>query len=75
MIDITHYTYRVTWSQDDQEYVGLCTEFPKLSCLSSVQITAFESIVQLVTDVVEDLQKSGELIPEPFSKKDFSRPR
>jgi hypothetical protein len=25
------YTYRVTWSEDDQEYVGLCTEFPSLS--------------------------------------------
>jgi hypothetical protein len=23
-----HYTYRVTWSEDDQEYVGLCAEFP-----------------------------------------------
>ena len=21
------YTYRVTWSEDDQEYVGLCAEF------------------------------------------------
>ena len=25
------YTYRVTCSEDDQEYVGLCTEFPGLS--------------------------------------------
>ncbi len=22
-----HYTYRVTWSEDDQEHVGLCAEF------------------------------------------------
>jgi hypothetical protein len=25
------YTYRVTWSEDDKEYVGLCAEFPRLS--------------------------------------------
>jgi hypothetical protein len=25
------YTYRVTWSEDDNEYVGLCAEFPSLS--------------------------------------------
>ena len=25
-----HYTYRVTWSEEDQEYVGLCAEFPQL---------------------------------------------
>jgi hypothetical protein len=24
------YTYRVTWSEDDQEYVGLCAEFLSL---------------------------------------------
>lgn len=23
-----HYTYRITWSAEDSEYVGLCTEFP-----------------------------------------------
>ena len=26
-----HFTYRVTWSVDDEEYVGLCTEFSSLS--------------------------------------------
>lgn len=25
------YTYRVTGSEDDNEYVGLCAEFPSLS--------------------------------------------
>ena len=24
------YTYRVTWSEDDDEYVGLCAEFPSI---------------------------------------------
>jgi hypothetical protein len=27
------YTYRVTWSEDDGEFVGLCAEFPSLSWL------------------------------------------
>jgi predicted RNase H-like HicB family nuclease len=25
------FTYRVTWSEEDGEYVGLCAEFPSLS--------------------------------------------
>jgi hypothetical protein len=25
------YTYRVTWSDEDKEYIGLCAEFPSLS--------------------------------------------
>ena len=31
------YTYRVTWSEEDQEYVGLCLEFPSLSWLAETQ--------------------------------------
>ena len=29
-----HYTYRVTWSEEDGEFVGLCAEFPGLSWLA-----------------------------------------
>ncbi len=29
-----HYTYRVTWSAEDEEFVGLCAEFPSLSWLA-----------------------------------------
>ncbi|PKO20652.1 MAG: toxin-antitoxin system HicB family antitoxin, partial [Chloroflexi bacterium HGW-Chloroflexi-1] len=29
------YTYRATWSEEDEEYVGLCAEFPGLSWLAS----------------------------------------
>ena len=25
-MNINHYTYRVTWSAEDNEHVGLCTE-------------------------------------------------
>lgn len=28
------YTYRITWSEEDGEYVGLCAEPPSLSWLS-----------------------------------------
>lgn len=28
------YTYRIGWSEEDQEYVGLCVEFPSLSWLA-----------------------------------------
>ena len=30
-MDSKQYTYRVTWSAEDNEYVGLCAEFPSLS--------------------------------------------
>ena len=33
-MNINHYTYRVTWSAEDNEHVGLCAEFPSLSWLA-----------------------------------------
>jgi predicted RNase H-like HicB family nuclease len=35
MLNRDYYTYRVTWSEEDNEYVGQCLEFPSLSWLAS----------------------------------------
>ena len=29
--EIDKFTYRIMWSEEDQEFVGLCAEFPSLS--------------------------------------------
>ena len=57
---IDHYTYRVTWSEDDGEYVGLCAEFMSLSHLASTPEKALRGIRKVVADVVEDLAANGE---------------
>ena len=66
------YTYRVTWSEDDREYVGLCTEFPSLSWLAGTQEAALKGIRQLVSDVVKDMLNNGETVPEPIACKQYS---
>ncbi|MFA6009312.1 MAG: toxin-antitoxin system HicB family antitoxin [Desulfobacteraceae bacterium] len=66
------YTYRVIWSEEDNEYVGLCAEFPSLSWLDSSPDEALKGIRSTVADVVEDMASSNELIPEPLSVKKFS---
>ena len=66
------YTYRVIWSEEDREFVGLCAEFPSLSWLAGSQEEALRGIVDLVTDAVTDLQQSGEQIPAPLSLREFS---
>jgi hypothetical protein len=55
MLKNDHFTYRVTWSEEDDEYVGLCTEFPSLSWLASELEAALHGIRQTVSDVVADL--------------------
>jgi predicted HicB family RNase H-like nuclease len=66
------YTYRVTWSEDDNEYVGLCTEFPSLSWLSKKPEIALRGIRKLVKDVVKDMQNEGEAVPEPIACRHYS---
>ena len=66
------YTYKITWSENDQEYVGLCAEFPSLSWLDKKPDKAFSGIQKLVKQVLADMQKSGETPPGPLSTKTYS---
>jgi predicted HicB family RNase H-like nuclease len=67
-----HYTYRVTWSEEDKEYIGLCIEFPSLSWLDKTPETALKGIRETVSDVIDDIKKSREEIPVPIANKHFS---
>ena len=67
-----HYTYRVTWSAEDDEYVGICVEFPSLSWLSKAPEAALKGIRKVVAEVIKDMQESGEEIPQPLSTKNYS---
>ena len=72
MIENDHYTYRVTWSEDDKEYVGLCAEFPSLSWLDKTPENALRGIRTTISDVVEDMKRTGENVPEPIASKNYS---
>ncbi len=72
MLENDRYTYRVTWSEEDQEYLGLCAEFPSLSWLAATPEQALEGIRVVVANVVSDMQSTGEVVPEPLAIKRFS---
>ncbi|OIO31143.1 MAG: toxin-antitoxin system HicB family antitoxin [Nitrospirae bacterium CG01_land_8_20_14_3_00_44_22] len=67
-----HYTYRVTWSVEDNEYVGLCAEFPSLSWLAKTPEDALKGIRKVVAEVIEDMKRTGEDIPEPIANRRYS---
>jgi predicted HicB family RNase H-like nuclease len=67
-----HYTYRVTWSAEDQEYVGSSVEFPSLSWLADSPNEAFSGIRRLVAECVEDMLAAGEILPEPIADRTYS---
>jgi predicted HicB family RNase H-like nuclease len=62
----------VTWSEDDNEYVGLCAEFPSLSWLAGSPEAALKGIRKVLADVVKDMEESGETIPQPIACRSFS---
>jgi predicted HicB family RNase H-like nuclease len=72
MVDHKHYTYRVTWSEEDQEFVGLCAEFPSLSYLDENQGAALNGILGVVEEVVADMQANNEKLPIPIAENQFS---
>lgn len=71
-MSLDHYTYRVTWSPEDGEHVGLCIEFPSLSWLAETPEKALAGVRQVVSEVVSDLEASGEPVPEPLAEKHYS---
>jgi predicted HicB family RNase H-like nuclease len=72
MSPIDKYSYRITWSEEDGEFVGLCAELPSLSWLAETQELALKGIKKVVRDVVADMKASGEPVPEPLSVKRYS---
>ena len=70
--DATHYTYRVTWSAEDDEHVATVAEFPSLSWLAPDPQEALGGLVDLVRGVIDDMAASGEAVPVPLSERTFS---
>jgi len=70
--DVSHYTYRVTWSTEDDEFVAVCVEFPSLSWLASSQVEALTGLDDLIAETVADMQEQGETVPQPLSERRYS---
>jgi len=71
-MSVDHYTYRVTWSAEDAEHIGLCAEFASLSWLAPTPEKALSGIRAVVADVVKDLRASGELVPDAIAERRYS---
>ena len=67
-----HYTYRITWSPEDGEHLGLCAEFPSLSWLAPTPGEALSGIRKVVSDVLADMKADGETPPEPLADRTYS---
>lgn len=69
---IDQYTYRVSWSEEDEEHVATCAEFPSLSWLDQSPERALKGIRKVVAQCLADLEQSGEPVPEPLAFRSYS---
>ena len=67
-----HYTYRITWSVEDDQHVGCCAEFPSLSWLAPTAGKALAGIRNLVREVLNDMRETGESPPQPLADRPYS---
>ncbi len=66
------YTYRVLWSDEDEEFVGLCAELPSLSWLAPTREDALKGIVKVARQAVKDMATEGAAIPAPLTDRHYS---
>src|SRR5699024_1741740 len=71
-VDPAHYTYRVTWSAEDAEFVAVCVELPSLSWLAPTPQEALTGIENVVAEAVADMHDNHEQIPVPLSDRPYS---
>jgi len=66
------YAYRVIWSANDDEYLGLCAEFPSLSWLAGTPEAALKGIRRVVAEGIKIMEADGDSIPVPLSNRKYS---
>ncbi len=71
-LEMDKYTYRVTWSEEDEEFVGLCVELPSLSWLATTAEKALKGIRSMVNECVNDMAQNNEDVPVPISTRKYS---
>ena len=63
VLEVDKSVYRVMWSEEDGEFIGLCAQFPSLSWLASTSEGALKGICSVVEECIRDMAQNNEDIP------------
>lgn len=66
------YYYTVSWSEEDEAFIGRVAEFPSLAAHGDSPQEALGEILLVVKGSLEDMEESGEPIPTPFGRRTYS---
>jgi len=57
MINHSDHTFSILWSEEDQQFVGLCSRFPSLSWLANDSAEALAGIQTLACETLADINE------------------
>jgi predicted HicB family RNase H-like nuclease len=69
---VSQYAYRVQWSPDYNQYVGLCIELPYLRREAPTAEQAVAAIEQATREHVDAMRTCGEAPPTPLCERKYS---
>ncbi|MBW0017566.1 MAG: type II toxin-antitoxin system HicB family antitoxin [Mycobacterium sp.] len=69
---MNHYTYRVEWSPEYEEYFARCIELPTVVRQAPTRQGAITEIETAVDEFVDAMQACGETPPQPFAERNYS---
>lgn len=55
------FTYTISWSSEDNEYVATCSEFPGLSWIEENPESALHGLRNVIREVIADMISNGEI--------------
>ena len=55
------------WSDEENQHMGTCAEFPSLSFFAESPAYALAGITAAVKEVVQDMKTENETVPAPLS--------
>jgi predicted RNase H-like HicB family nuclease len=62
---MNNYSFNVFWSEEDQSYIALCPEFPRLSAFGDTPEQALSEMKIVLELAIETYQVEGWPLPEP----------
>lgn len=69
---MNQYSFTVAWSDDDEGYIALCPEFPKLSGFGETVEDALVEVRTALKAAVQSYQDAGWPLPEPRKQQEYS---
>jgi DNA-binding transcriptional regulator YiaG len=64
-MDVEQYRREVSWSEEDQCYIGRCPDLFLGGCHGDDREAVESELREIIEEVVEDYRKTGKPLPEP----------